>query len=160
MQASIARHENYFLYRLFFRKFTSKKMILQLPIQLSMWCTSLCELINNNQKQSNLSLTMLKSIGLSGNEFFAKPCQKKIVCSSDLNSTFGTNAWAILKTLFDNLRSNSLLSRKTKTKLRKLHIFSGSLWERSLSEIGFPKFTKKMEFKLSSNKEIKNFAAI
>ena len=34
-----------------------------------------------------------------------------------LNSTFGTNAWAILKTLFDNLRSNSPVSRKTKTNL-------------------------------------------
>ena len=98
---------------------------------------------------------MLKSIGLSGNEFFAKPCQKKIVCSSDLNSTFGTNAWAILKTLFDNLRSNSPLSRKTKTKLRKLHIFSGSLWERSLSEIGFPNFTKKWSSNFRAKKKSK-----
>ena len=101
--------KSYFLYTLFFRKFTSEKMILQLPIQLSMWCTSLCELINNNQKQSNLSLTMLESISLSGNDIFSQSC--------DLNSTFDTNAWAILETLIDNLRSNSPLSRKTQTKL-------------------------------------------
>ena len=54
--------KSYSLYTFFFRKFTSKNMILQLPIQLSMWWTSLCELINKNQKQSNLSLTMLKSM--------------------------------------------------------------------------------------------------
>ena len=48
---------------------------------------------------------------------FYKAVSKKTVCSSDLNSTIDTNAWAILKTLFDKLRSNSPLSRKTKTKL-------------------------------------------
>ena len=32
--------KSYVLYTLSFGKFTSKKMILQLPIQLSMWCTS------------------------------------------------------------------------------------------------------------------------
>ena len=69
--------KSYFLYTLFFRKFTSKKMILQLPIQLSMWCTSLFELLNNNQKQSNLSLTMLKSINFSGNAIFSQSRVKK-----------------------------------------------------------------------------------
>ena len=91
-----------------------------------------------------------------------KAVSKKIVCSSDLNSTFDTNAWAILKTLFDNLISNSPLSRKTKLKtFRNCHICFGFLRERSLSEItGFPNFTKTMKFKLSSNKEIKKFAVI
>ena len=69
--------KSYFLYTLFFLKFTSKKMILQLPIQLNMWCTSLCELINNNQKQSNLSLTMLNSISPSGNDIFSQSRVKK-----------------------------------------------------------------------------------
>ena len=62
--------KSYFLYTLFFRKFTPRKMFLQLPIQLSMWFTSLCELILNIQKQSNLSLTMLKSISLSESDIF------------------------------------------------------------------------------------------
>ena len=79
--------KSYFLYTLFFRKFTSKKMILQLPVQLSMWCTNLCELINNNQKQSNLSVTMLKSISLSGNDNFLQNRVKngRLLLKSQLN---------------------------------------------------------------------------
>ena len=52
-------------------------MILHLPIQLSMSFTSLCELINNNRKQTNLSLTMLKSVSLSGNDVFSQNIVKK-----------------------------------------------------------------------------------
>ena len=93
--------------------------------------------------------------------FFHKAVSKKIVCSSDLNSTFDTNAWAILKTLFDNLRSNSPFSRKTKTKLSENVICCGSLWERSLSEIiGFPNFTKNGVQTFEQQRNEKNFAVI
>ena len=77
MQTSIARHEKFFSVHVVLPQIHIEKMILQLPIELSMWCTSLRELINNNQKQTNLSLTMLKSINLSGDDSFLQSRVKK-----------------------------------------------------------------------------------
>ena len=76
---------SYFLYT-FFRKFTSKKMILQLPIQLSIWCTSLCELINNNQKIKSQSHNAEKHKPFRKWPFFTQPCQKdRLLLRSQLN---------------------------------------------------------------------------
>ena len=159
MQTSIARHEKLFFVHVALPQIHIEKDDFASSNSTKHVMYESLRAHKKNQKQSNLSLTMLKSISLSGNDVFSQSRVKMIVCTSDLNSTFDTNAWAIIKTLLDNLRSNSPLSRKTKTKLlRKCHFCSGFLWEKSLSEtIGLP---KKMEFKLPSIKEIKNFPVI
>ena len=95
---------------------------------------------------------MLKSISLSGNDVFHKAVSKKIVCTSELNSTFDTNAWAILKTLFDNLRSNSPLSRKTKLKLSE-NVIS------ILVPFGKDRCLKYQAFQISLKKWSPNFRA-
>ena len=78
MQASIAWHEKLFCEHVVLPEIHIKKDDFASSNSTEhMWITSLCELINNNQKQSNLSLTMLKSISLSGKDFFSQNLVKK-----------------------------------------------------------------------------------
>ena len=77
MQASIARHGNLFSVHVVIPQIHIKKDDFATSNSTKHLMYSLCELINNNQKQSNLSLTMLKSINLSGNDIFSQSPVKK-----------------------------------------------------------------------------------
>ena len=52
-------------------------MILHIPNQLNIWSTSLHEAVNNIRKQSNLHLTMLKTINRSKNDVSSQIRVKK-----------------------------------------------------------------------------------
>ena len=92
--------KSYFLYIMFLGKFTRLEIGLHPQNQLNNCCTSLCEPKNTLQKQLNHSFPLLKTISYSGNSLFPQMPIEKMVCTSDLNSTFDTNACAILNTLF------------------------------------------------------------
>ena len=153
MQASIARHE---------KLFSLHDVLSQIHIKKDDFASSNSTkyvMYKSVQAHKQISGTIKsQSHNAEKHKFFSK----KMVCTSNLQSTFDTNAKEILKTLFDNLRSNLNSSGKTKNKtFWKCHFCSGSLWKRLLSEIrSFGNFIEKINFNLLSNKEIKNFAFI
>ena len=63
---------------------------------------------------------MLETISFSENDFLHESVSRKIVCTSDMHSTFDTNAGSILKILIDNLRKNSLCRVKPKRKFSEI----------------------------------------
>ena len=115
------------LYMLFLRKFTSERMSLHLQTHLKSCWKTLWEPKTSFQKQLKLSLTFLQTIILSKLEFSRRSKSEMVVCILHFNSPFKTNAWAIIRTLFEFFISK-IASTQKKNKKENIPNKSHCFW--------------------------------